>query len=341
MMSLSEQATLYMVAAVRMYGDAVLSATRRPDADAGVELGQRLMRHVFGAPGGGEQLPKVVQDLIARPGDGRAAPAELEGYVYGALVADPDLEAVISQELITFYEQEIAAGNTQAMVERGDLLRSQEDPAGARVAYQGAIEAGNAHALIDLARLLRGDLGDAEGARAALRQAVDSDDPDLAAEATVELGYLLMISRDYADAQACFQQAMRSGHADWAPAAMVGLGRLLEKQGNAAGAQAAYQRAAEAGNADCTAHALVFLGVMLRKQGDRNGARAAFQRVVDSGNADWSPPRPKRTPEPVSRRPRMPDPCQNEGDTAVAQRPARATRTADDLRRSTLGALLI
>jgi tetratricopeptide (TPR) repeat protein len=289
-MSLSEQATLYMVAAMRRYGDAVLSTARRPDADAGVTLGQRLMHQIFGDRDQGGQLPKVVQDLIARPGDDRAVPAELEGYVHDTLSDDPDLEAAISQELITFYEREIAAGNAQAMVELGDLLRSQEDPAGARAAYQRAIEAGNAHALIDLAGLLRGDLGDAEGARAALRQAIDSDDPDLAAEATVELGYLLMISRDYADAQACFQQAMRSGHADWAPAAMVGLGRLLEKQGNAAGARAAYQRAAEAGNADCTAHALVFLGVMLRKQGDRNGARAAFQRVVDSGNADWSPP---------------------------------------------------
>ena len=162
-MSLSEQATLYMVAAVRMYGDAVLSAAHRPDTDAGVALGQRLMCRVFGARDPGGQLPKVVQDVIARFGDGRGAPAELEGYVYEALLDDPDLEAVISQELITFYEREIAAGNARAMAELGDLLRSQEDPAGARAAYQRAIEAGNAHALIDLARLLRGDLGDAEG----------------------------------------------------------------------------------------------------------------------------------------------------------------------------------
>lgn len=289
-MSLSEQATQYMVAAVRAYGEAVLAAGDRPDADAGVAVGRRLMHQVFGARGRGGQLPGVVQDVIARPGDGRAVPAELEACVHDVLFDDPGLEAVVSRELITFYQREIAAGSTQAMVELGDLLRAQNDYDGARAAYQRAIEAGDAHALIDLARLLRGDLGDADGARAAFQQAVDSGDPGLAAEALVDLGHLLMLfGRDYAGARACFEQAIGSGHRDWAPAAMVSLARLLEKQGDSAGARAAYQRAAGAGNADHAANALVFLGVMLRKNGDRSGARAAFQRVAGSGNADWAP----------------------------------------------------
>jgi len=281
-MSLSEQATPYLVAALR-------ARNPGPGADAGVVLGRRLWDQIFGIRKTGRPLPRAVEDLITRPGD-PGVEAELEDQVQSVLAGDPALEAAVGRTLAAFYRQEIAAGNIQAMVDLGDLLRWQEDYDGARAAYQRAVEAGNAHALIDLARLLRGDLGDTEGAQEAFQQAIDCGDPDLAAEALVDLGYLLMVfSRDYAGAQARFEQAIGSGHADWAPAAMVGLARLLEKQGNTAGAQAAYQRAAEAGNADCAAHALVFLGVMLRKRGDRSGARAAFQRVVDSGNADWSP----------------------------------------------------
>ena len=41
MMSLSEQATPYIVGAARTYGDAVLDAARGPEAKAGVALGQR------------------------------------------------------------------------------------------------------------------------------------------------------------------------------------------------------------------------------------------------------------------------------------------------------------
>jgi tetratricopeptide (TPR) repeat protein len=300
-MSLSEQATVYMAAAVRMYGDAVLSADYCQAADAGIALGLRLMQQVFGARDRGGQLPRAMQDLIVYPGDGRAAPAELEECVHDALFDDPGLEAAVSQELITFYQREIAAGSTQAMVELGDLLRAEGDSAGARAAYQRAIEAGNAHALIDLARLLRGDMGDAEGARVAFQQAVDSGDPDLAAEALVDLGYLFMVvARDYAATRACFEEAIGSGHADWAPAAMVGLARLLEKQGDTIGARAACQRAAEAGNADCAANALVFLGVMLAQERRSQRGASRFPAGRRLRQRRLGARRPGRTAEPVT-----------------------------------------
>lgn len=173
-----------------------------------------------------------------------------------------------------------------------DLMGHHGDPkAQAELeVLERTIDAGGAYALIDLIRVLRGDMGGAEGAQAVFQQAVGYGDPGVASGALVDLGYLRMLFwRDYAGAQPCFEQAVRFGHARWAPDAMVGLAKLLEEQGKMAGAQAAYQRAAEAGNADCAGHALVFPSGMLCKRGDRHGARSAFQRAVDLGNADWPP----------------------------------------------------
>jgi tetratricopeptide (TPR) repeat protein len=288
-LSVSEYAAIYMATAARTYGQAVLSAGPVLDvdtADAAVALGQRLMRQVFGAGG---PPPGALANLITRVEDA-TFPAELEDVVQEALARDPDLEAAVGHALADFYRQQIVAGNTRAMVDLGDLLRSQDDVEGARAAYQRAIDAGDVHALIDLGRMLRGDLGDVEGARAAFQRAIDSGQRDVAPEARVELGYLLMLSqRDYQGAQAAFEQAINSRHAEWAPAAMVALARVLEKQGDRDGARSSYQRAIRAGNPDRAANAMVFLGVMLRKQGDRDGARAAFQQAVDTGNADWAP----------------------------------------------------
>jgi tetratricopeptide (TPR) repeat protein len=219
-LSVSEYAAIYMATAARTYGQAVLSAGPVLDvdtADAAVALGQRLMRQVFGAGG---PPPGALANLITRVEDA-TFPAELEDVVQEALARDPDLEAAVGHALADFYRQQIVAGNTRAMVDLGDLLTSQDD---------------------------------VEGARAAFQRAIDSGQRDVAPEARVELGYLLMLSqRDYQGAQAAFEQAINSRHAEWAPAAMVALARVLEKQG------------------------------------DRDGARAAFQQAVDTGNADWAP----------------------------------------------------
>jgi len=189
-MSLAEQATPYMVAAARTYGGAVLGAARGPRGDAAVTLGQRLMHQIFGVRDPDGQLPKVVEDLITHPDDGTAAPAALEDHVQGALCDDPDLTAAIGQELLAFYRREIAAGNLQAMVDLGDLLRWQEDYEGARTAYQRAAQAGNAHwaarALVFLGVMLRKS-GDRQGARAAFQRVVDSGNAEWAPSATVEL----------------------------------------------------------------------------------------------------------------------------------------------------------
>ena len=69
----------------------------------------------------------------------------------------------------------------------GVLLESQEDAAGAKAAFQQAIDSGHADvapmAAVNLGVLLA-EQGDTAGARAAFQQAIDSGDPDQAPKAT-------------------------------------------------------------------------------------------------------------------------------------------------------------
>jgi tetratricopeptide (TPR) repeat protein len=288
--SLFEQVTPYMAAAARAYGAGVLTADADTDADASAALGLRLLREIFGAHLAEGQLPAAVEAVIADPDDPRARDA-LESEVYDTLFDNPGLLAEAGDTLTRFLRQEIAAGNAEAMVGLGDLLRWQDDPEGARVAYQQAIDCGNAGAMIDLARLLRGDLGVAEEARAWLERAADSGDAEVAAEAAVALGQLLMASQHEAQgAWTAFERAIGSGHPEWAPMALVSQGDLLRRLGDADGAQVAYQEAVDSGNAGCAAEASIRLGHLLKELGDIAGARASWQRVIESGNYEWAAP---------------------------------------------------
>ena len=285
-MWLSEQMTPYLAAAARTCGGAVLASDTETETAAA--LGQWLLREIFGSRNAGTKLPEPVEGLIDDPEDGDAR-AALEDQVQDALSRDPRLHAAVRDRLTRFLRKETDAGNTEAMMELGDLLRGEKDYTGARAVYQQAIEAGDPKGLILLAHMLYGGLGDADGARTAYQQAIDSGNADVAAQALVNRGHLLMRSyRDYGSARTSYEQAIGSGHPDWAPTAMVALARLMEKQGDTTGAQDAYHQAIESGSPDAAARASVFLGNMLRKQGDAAGARAAYQRVIESGNVDWA-----------------------------------------------------
>jgi tetratricopeptide (TPR) repeat protein len=188
-LSVSEYAAIYMATAARTYGQAVLSAGPVLDvdtADAAVALGQRLMRQVFGAGG---SPPGALANLITRVED-VTFPAELEDVVQEALARDADLEAAVGHALADFYRQQIVAGNTRAMVDLGDLLRSQDDIEGARAAFEQAINSRRAEwapaAMVALARVLEKQ-GDRDGARAAFQQAVDTGNADWAPYARGEL----------------------------------------------------------------------------------------------------------------------------------------------------------
>jgi len=155
----SEQLTHHMAAAARVYGDVVLDADQEASLDPRATLGRRLLQEIFGIRDSNGPLPDAVQALIMDPVDPEARHA-LEGHVQGVLTDDPVLAAVVAETLIRFYRNEITAGNIRAMRDLGDLLRSQDDHDGARAAYQ---------------------------------RAADSGDPDVAPEALVDLGHLLMI----------------------------------------------------------------------------------------------------------------------------------------------------
>jgi predicted negative regulator of RcsB-dependent stress response len=110
--------------------------------------------------------------------------------------------------------------------------------------------------------------GDVAGARAAYQRAIDSGHAEWAPEAAINLGVLLAEQTDVAylsslshlnrltlaavaaSARAAYQRAIDSGHAEWAPRAAINLGVLLAKQGDVDGAWAAYQRAIDSGHAE-------------------------------------------------------------------------------------------
>ena len=168
--------------------------------------------------------------------------------------------------------------------------------------------------------------GDVAGARAAYQQAIDSGHADVAPAAAVGPGDLLREQGDVAGARAAYQQAIDSGHADLAPRprspgrSARGAGRrgrargpptsrpstpgtptgprpprwtwaiCSAEQGDAAGARAAYQQAIDSGHADWAPPAALSLGRSARRSRVTwPGARAAYQQAIDSGHADWRP----------------------------------------------------
>jgi TolA-binding protein len=68
--------------------------------------------------------------------------------------------------------------------------------------------------------------GDVAGARAAFQRAIDSGHADQAPMAAWNLGVLLAEQGDVAGARTAFQRAIDSGHAEWAPKAAASLRRL-------------------------------------------------------------------------------------------------------------------
>src|SRR6266545_309230 len=104
--------------------------------------------------------------------------------------------------------------------------------------------------------------GERRPAEAALRQVVDSGDPDLAPSASFNLGVLLIDEGDVAGARAALQQAINSGHPHEAPMAAGNLGLLLLEERDVAGARAAFQLAVESGDAEAAPMGAVGTGLL-------------------------------------------------------------------------------
>jgi hypothetical protein len=206
--SVSGHAAIRMAAVIGATGDdrpVHLGASGAGEAEP---PGRRLLRLIFGVQGGAE-LPEPVADLAAAPGD-PAAFAKFEDQVHLILEASPEVEAAATDVLTRFYTDEASAGNVQALLELGHMLW-WDDPGQARAAFEAAIEAGALRGLLDLAALLDAVLGDEAAAIAVFQEAIGSADPDVTAEALVELGHLLLSRRD-PEALAVFERAIATGH---------------------------------------------------------------------------------------------------------------------------------
>lgn len=285
---LSDQAVRYMALAGEADGAGVLASSDGGSNDRAVALGRELLRVVFGRQQVGVARPEDLAELAARPEDTDATGA-LWCRVTGIFEADPEVESAVADMLTGFFRLEFGAGHAQALVELGDLLRYQDKHEEARDAYRRAADAGNSYALISLAGQLARGLGDFDGAGAVYREAIDTGDPDVAAEALFELGHLL--ARRFAHnaaAQAAFRQAIAAGHPRWAPNAKIGLGHILEQQGDLDGACGIYRQMIDDDSLEWAAHAAVVLGEILQAHGDAVGAEAVYWRAVDSGAGKWT-----------------------------------------------------
>lgn len=272
-----------MRAAVRAYGQQVLSDAVGGDPAAPEIMGRELLQLLFGTGDAG--LPDVLGKLVREPDDEEAAEGLTE---HASEVFESDAAAAErAAAMITAYYRDLAGrGDSQALVDLGDFLRSV-DPEEARTAYQQAIDAGHARALIQLGKLLHERLRDNDAALAAYGQAERSGDPDLAAQAIYNSAFVHMPNLDQG---AILQRVIDTRHPEWAPAAMVSLAALRRHAGDDQGAEAMYRAAAQAGNPNLAAEASWTLGELLERTGDADAATAEWRRVIDSGDPEWAGP---------------------------------------------------
>jgi tetratricopeptide (TPR) repeat protein len=285
---LPDQATRFVVAAVRLLGPDALGDSQAGRAVPGREAaGLQLLSLIFGL-GGDQRVPDVLEGL-ARDPESREALDELEHQVSEAFEADPARASQAAAVIAAFYRQRADAGDVEALVELGDFLYWDE-PEAARAAYQEAIGAGHLHAMIVLAEVLGNVLEDEEAAMAVYERAAASGDADLSAQAMYEIAMLRVLDRDTATpaARVMFERVIGTRHPVWAPAAKVGLAGVLLRRDDPDGAAALYREAIQPGDAASSEQASFFLGKLLESKGDIAGAQATWQRVIDSRSPEWA-----------------------------------------------------
>ena len=161
-------------AAIGAFGAEVLAPGPDGEVLALESVGRRVLRLAFGPDDG--ELPRD----RARPGPRSGQRGRRRGTVSrGGRGAEPRPgQGVAARDLIVgLCRRRAAAGDAQALVELGDLLR-RDDPEGARAAYQQAVDAGHRRALFDLAEVTRKLAGGDDATLAFYRKAAASADPD-------------------------------------------------------------------------------------------------------------------------------------------------------------------
>ena len=134
---LSDEATPFMVAAVRAYQQGVLAAANeRADPGSREDVGRDLLHLVFGTPHRGQEFPSVLAAILADPGS-ELAQADLMQQADEAFESDPAMTSAAAARISEFYRRQADAGNLQALVDLGDF-QYWDEPQAARAAYRDA-----------------------------------------------------------------------------------------------------------------------------------------------------------------------------------------------------------
>jgi tetratricopeptide (TPR) repeat protein len=244
---------------------------------------------VAAADGQDGRLPQLILDPAWDKVLALVSPSEALSTGVSAYLRQLPLRA---QKIFTAVAAENSEVAPYASRNLGVLLKEQGDLAGAKVAYQRAIDSGHPDeapmAAFNLGVLLK-EQGDLAGAKVAYQRAIDSGHPDQASKAALGLGVLLEEQDNVEGAKAAFQRAIAGGDADIASIALLKLGLLLIQQDDVKGAKAAFQQAIARGHADHAPIATYNLGVLLEEQGDLEEAKAAYRQAIASGHADHAP----------------------------------------------------
>ncbi len=180
----------------------------------------------------------------------------------------------------------------RAWDEIGDLRSGVGDVAGAREAYQHAIDADaemwSAMAKADLALLLLDANDDVDRARPLLTEAAASGFPAVVSFAHLLLGLIALFEEDRAAALELFRQSAEEGPPQLAARALLTLGEAHEDAGELGEAVAAYRRIIGEGAAEAavTREAATHLGAILLRVGDTQEALSVLNQAVSAEEPD-------------------------------------------------------
>jgi tetratricopeptide (TPR) repeat protein len=286
LLSWSDHAMRYMLAAVRAFGADIWP--ERPAADSGQPeaVGGELFRLIFADRTRRAELGRQLAVLAGDPDD-KAARDTFEGLISEAVDDDPAAANAAIETLAAFYRRQGEAGNPRALADLGDLLYWEDDVGGARAAYQLAIDGGWTEAFIGMADLHR-RARDYATARACLDEAIKVGDAGLTAQALGTLALVLAEDGDADAAESALRRAIDTGHPDWAPAAMSSLGHSRARRGDPEGGRSAFRQAIDTGHREWASEARFSLAGLLTDEGDRPGAREQYQRLVEMAHEHWS-----------------------------------------------------
>lgn len=154
---------------------------------------------------------------------------------------------------------------------------NQGDPSGCAAFRRGA-------------KLVRRE--DHAGAKAAYQEAINGGDPEYGPRSSLALAELLQRNGELGAARDCYQAAIDSGHVEVAPAAALALGLMLadipDNQQAIDDALVAFQRAAESDHPQHAPYAALMLTLLCGVRHDFVGARTAARRAVTAGPSQTS-----------------------------------------------------